>query len=348
MKLYRFIFALLCVFISTNIAFATPDYNQIIFFGDSLTDNGNLYHADLKLLPKSPPYYEGRFSNGKTWAEWIAAYYANNNITSENYAVGGETVFMHNPFGGFLPYMLSESISNYFLHSAFHDKSHTLFIIWIGANDYITGTPDIDQVTTHVVNTIKDNVDNLISHGGKNFILLNLPDLSRTPSSQAAGTMQFLSAITAMHNEKLNTMVSQLQNNHPEMSIRLFDLNSIFTQLLDHPDIYNTQYQLHITNTTDACWPGGYTLQRLSAAQLEAELAHSALGNKINLKQFAESVVNSPDLAATYQVGQSYLRGETPCNDPDANVFWDQLHPTAAVHQLLGQIMIDYINQTQN
>ena len=40
--------------------------------GDSLSDPGNLYAATGGAQPQSPPYYEGRFSNGPVWAETVA------------------------------------------------------------------------------------------------------------------------------------------------------------------------------------------------------------------------------------------------------------------------------------
>jgi phospholipase/lecithinase/hemolysin len=42
---------------------------EIVVFGDSLSDTGNLFAYEkmmnLPLLPPSPPYYQGRFSNGR-------------------------------------------------------------------------------------------------------------------------------------------------------------------------------------------------------------------------------------------------------------------------------------------
>ena len=55
---------------------AAPD--RLFFIGDSLTDYGNLYGATrflngqnplVPVLPPSPPYFAGRYSNGPTYAE---------------------------------------------------------------------------------------------------------------------------------------------------------------------------------------------------------------------------------------------------------------------------------------
>ena len=37
---------------------------NIYVFGDSLSDNGSLFAASGGMAPPSPPYFNGRFSNG--------------------------------------------------------------------------------------------------------------------------------------------------------------------------------------------------------------------------------------------------------------------------------------------
>ena len=40
--------------------------------GDSLTDVGNAYLGSAGAYPPSPPYWQGRFSNGPVWVEYFA------------------------------------------------------------------------------------------------------------------------------------------------------------------------------------------------------------------------------------------------------------------------------------
>src|SRR3990167_8742674 len=82
--------ALTCVPPSINAA--DLPYRDMIFFGDSLTDNGNFYKKTLKFIPKSPPYQEGRFSNGPTRAELVAEHYKDSNkIEADNFALGSSS-----------------------------------------------------------------------------------------------------------------------------------------------------------------------------------------------------------------------------------------------------------------
>ncbi|MEH1830786.1 MAG: hypothetical protein V7L29_01550 [Nostoc sp.] len=43
---------------------SAASFDQLYVFGDSLSDTGNIYNATGKTYPQSPPYFEGRFSDG--------------------------------------------------------------------------------------------------------------------------------------------------------------------------------------------------------------------------------------------------------------------------------------------
>ena len=66
--------SILLAFVALVPGWATADglpraFEQIVVFGDSLSDNGNQYKNTGQ--PPSPPYYNGRFSNGPTWSRVI-------------------------------------------------------------------------------------------------------------------------------------------------------------------------------------------------------------------------------------------------------------------------------------
>ena len=88
----KIIFTAVILFFSM-MASATP-LNKIVVFGDSLSDNGNLYEYLKHQLPLSPPYFEGRFTNGPVWIEdLIESYYpTNSNDHLLDYAYGGAGV----------------------------------------------------------------------------------------------------------------------------------------------------------------------------------------------------------------------------------------------------------------
>ena len=63
-------------------------FSQFVVFGDSLSDNGNLFRMNGGIWPLTPPNYAGRFANGPVWPELM---HVDLGITMDNRAVGGAT-----------------------------------------------------------------------------------------------------------------------------------------------------------------------------------------------------------------------------------------------------------------
>lgn len=345
------IFKTLLLFLFCSTVYASQ-INQIVILGDSLSDNGNLYNY-LKIVPKSPPYFQGRFTNGPTWAEHVGNYfYSKNYVDVENYAVGGATSIIHSPVNDTFigPATLTGELYDYSARSLFTDKSNVLYIIWIGANDYLyERDPDMNGIATNVVNNIVWAVNNLINQGGRHFVIMNLPDLSRTPYAKDDNVMDRLHAISVIHNQKLADAVKMLQSKNPTSKIQFIDVFSIFNDLLNNTEQYNQRYHTNITNITEACWKGGMMLKNLSKEDqinaVDSDLKKALQGNKITLtKNFstlamAKAIINSPSLAEAYNTGKLYEQGVTPCTNADEHLFWDHIHPTEPVHQILANIV---------
>lgn len=337
----------------------TP-FSQIIFFGDSLSDNGNFYSDVFGFMPKSPPYFNGRFSNGQVWSEYAAQYYQDNKgIDSINYAIGGQTAIFHNPVKGFQPYTLSLSRINYLIRTLNSDRSNTLFIIWVGANDYLPGMDDVTQVTDDVVASIQYTIENLIYHGGMNFLIINLPDLAKTPYANASTYQEDLRAATILHNTKLDDAVAQIQHGYPNVNIHLFNINALVNDFIENLDDSNKKYQTHIKVTDSSCWQGGYTLrdkpvnEAIMTQQIEEHLQQRSKSltassndnsNRLNAAGLAHYIAGNPDLMESYNVSENTSTGFKPCNNPDDYLFWDRVHPTAVMHGLIAKTLISFID----
>jgi phospholipase/lecithinase/hemolysin len=339
--------------VSLAIAGAGTEIHRIVFFGDSLSDNGNLFSATWKYMPKLPPYFDGRFSNGEVWAEAMARYFDETHaVTSVNYAYGGQTAIFHNPVKGYLPYTLSLAVDSYLLHSSFAERANTLFVIWIGGNDYLPGSTQIELLSVSVTNKIKDIIASLIYHGGKNFLVLNLPDLGRMPYANDMQISDMLTAATQMHNEKLRYAIDDLQENYLEENIQLFDLASLFSAVLDNVEMFNKKYHINITNVVNSCWHGGYTVRGVDAPQkaIAGDLQRFLQHDKKTLDALSDStqasvakyITESPALLEAYSFSKSALP-QAVCDNPDEYVFWDRVHPTRIVHRLLANVVIDYV-----
>ncbi len=350
---------ILSLLFSTCVYADLPTYNKVVFFGDSLSDQGLVYMMDNKVMPVDPPYYQGRFSNDKVWTDYVADNMLQSHITSQNYAMGGETALNHNGDPQYYPINFQTSLDMYNAAIAISkdkDRSHTLYVIWIGSNDYLygaprddSGNPKIDEYTTQVVQGIQTAIEGLIAAGGKSFVVITLPDFSLTPQGQASGIAGELSDLANAHNVKLMTMVSGLQAKHSDININVLDVSNFFRSIIQYPAIYNLKYNLNITDTTTPCWNGGFTAQQTQFSeetilhQLQKQLGRAP--QKIKLNELAHAIAMSPDLSEAFRIGQYHAQGETQCANPDEHIFWDKLHPTGVMHKVIYQFMMDNINR---
>jgi len=347
-------FIMICILLCSSKLFAAP-VNEIIFFGDSLSDDGNLYSI-LKVIPRSPPYYKGRFSNGPTWAELLGNHYKDaNHLDSSNYAYGGATAYSHDSGNLFAPMTLNAEVLEYYALTLFKDKSDKLYVIWIGGNDYLTEEEmDPEALTEKVIESIFSAINDLKSKGGQYFLILNLPDLARTPYAAENNLTQRLHLLTTMHNTKLAKALAEYAAANPEQKTILVDVYSFFDDLLAHPDQYNQKYQTQLSNLHQACWTGGLTLQSLQTGSqntprfhLQAQLLeqnNSAL-KKYNIRTLSEEILSSPSLKETYRVASIKDNGLDPCKQPEQYIFWDLIHPTAPVHQILAFRVLDTLER---
>jgi phospholipase/lecithinase/hemolysin len=154
-------------------------YPAIFVYGDSLSDNGNLYTATG--YPPAP-YYMGRFSNGPVAVEQLAAQLG---TPLYDFAWGGATTGIGNegdPTGLLgLPGMLSE-LAGYPVPPALIPSS--LFVVWGGANDYEVSVP-LGTPPAQVAGTAVANIDAIVAalqaEGAQHILVPGLPDLSLTP-----------------------------------------------------------------------------------------------------------------------------------------------------------------------
>ena len=113
-------------------AAAAASFTSAYFFGDSLTDPGNLYGDTGKQMPLSPPYFEGRFSNGRVWAEHIADDFTAKGLSTANFAYGGATALESDGFPPDLP----DQIDGFAGSGALLGR-RPVATLWFGSNDIL-------------------------------------------------------------------------------------------------------------------------------------------------------------------------------------------------------------------
>ena len=125
------IFLAVCLWCFSMVVSATS-LDTLVVFGDSLSDNGNLYEYLKHQLPVSPPYFKGRFSNGPVWVEALLKSYYSSHSTDHllDYAFGGAGV-MEDDVDSEGLFTLRSEMDNYFLSHNDKADANSLFVIWI-------------------------------------------------------------------------------------------------------------------------------------------------------------------------------------------------------------------------
>ncbi|MCT7977323.1 SGNH/GDSL hydrolase family protein [Laspinema olomoucense] len=251
-------------------------FNEMYVFGDSLSDDGNLFALTLGIFPPEPLYANGRFSNGPVWSELLPSRLGLEVNPQTNIAFGGATTSdvnsgnLENPLLPPLP-GLETQIESFLAQTPFSNPNG-LYAIWAGSNDYLNaGITDVNIPVNNLVNAVTE----LAEDGARNFMVMNLPDLGNNPGVRDRGpqAQQFLTQLSNAHNTALAAAMANLDQN-PNINIILVDINGLINDVFANP----TQYGL--TNVTDAAF-------------------------------------------------------ESPGSNPNTFLFWDEVHPTTASHQII-------------
>ncbi len=302
MKRVRFVTGIF-LFLITTYASAEP-LNQVVVFGDSLSDNGNLYEYMDHNMPMSPPYYKGRFTNGPVWIERLTAHYFPKSPKAHllDYAFGGAPVDNDadadddDEEGDFST--LDRGLDSYLLAHDDKASADSLYVIWIGSNNYIALPDDLDAEIAYVRKGLRRAVDRLVDKGAKHIMLVGLPDLGLTPMAREFEAEANLTYLANQHNAILEKDVNALREVHPEVEWLFFDVNSIFLEAINHPALYD------FVNVTGAC---------------------------NDSSDYAPSPQSALEMASLTQPRQG-LKAVT-C---DNYLFFDQLHPSARGHEYIA------------
>lgn len=218
---------------------------EIYVFGDSQVDNGNLFEATDGVVPESPPYFEGNFSNGPSWVEFLANQLDLEANPANNYAYGGATSGTANvangvfPTNRVLPGLLSQ-VEEFTTGNSIVNP-HGLYIIEVGRLDYfLAGETD----SVPVIDNLSSAITNLTTKGAKNILVANLLDLGKIPASSQSPSSSLLTNLTNLHNENLAVSLKALDATLGA-NIMLLDFNSLVNDIINEP----TQFGfLDVTN----------------------------------------------------------------------------------------------------
>ena len=227
-------------------------FTGMYVFGDSLSDNGNLYAASFNTVPAAP-YFNGRFSNGPVAAEDMANALVAGGGTGSNFydfAWGGATSGVGNyadggtvtSLGAYALPGLAGEIGGYTSTFGSADPN-ALYMVWAGPNDYVAGSTDYALAASNVASSIQALYDD----GARHILVANMPDLSMTPdyfgSADAQSFAVGFNGLLATDLAGLDTAGAQLTQ---------FDTFGLFNDVLADPSAYG------FANVSDPCYTGSY------------------------------------------------------------------------------------------
>lgn len=243
-------------------AASAQSYNRLVVFGDSLSDNGNLYAATGNTSPTSPPYFQGRFSNGPVFTE-LLGFNAGRSAAgaprtgSINYAYGGART----DSSAFPPGMRNQLLQYTGGGGTF--GANDLVSILGGANNIFQAVPAasvspnptgaIQPVALAAAADINFIVNSVAVAGAGTILVSNLPNLALTPQfNQGAGAPAAPLADYAgtQFNGALLAGLMTTAAARPGSNIILLDLYKIGPALVADPGRFG------LTNVRDTCFNG--------------------------------------------------------------------------------------------
>jgi len=321
---------------------------RVVIFGDSLSDTGRLKQR-LRVFP-ARPYWIGRFSNGPVWPEYLAMA---TGLAVQNHAYGGASAAAHDALPGANLYGRTREVGQFFVSGTIdlqvedylertltdgriQRPDTTAFLLWSGANDYISKEPVTGLIGTFLnspggesgykavveraVAKTREQVHKLYTAGARRFVILNLPDLGRTPivlqnttytpdyevedeSARRLELARRLTQLTHYHNHKLEKAVESLRVELPHAEVVLVNTFEYF--------------------------------ETLSGLEGEAAVLAEQYGfDPVALQETIRYEDKSLTLPQRCYTG-SYLGGydaDKICAQPGKAIFWDVVHPTTLTH----------------
>lgn len=279
---------------------AATDFSQVVVFGDSLSDGGNI---SLATAPTIQPPLRFTTNPGMTAAELVAAGIGHPIEPSlaggTNFAFGGAGLVNNVAAVPTLP----EQLQQYLGATGGQADGKALYQVWGGANDifYLSAVSTDPNVlaagTATAAQTEVGLLGQLQAAGGKYVVVYNLPDLGKTPASaaQGAAAQAGASQLAVLYNSVLNSGLNQLSGK----GLNVIPVNTygLINEVIANPAAYGFS-----NVTVPACGLAA------SAVQCGPE---------------------GSGLPYTYAAGtdQTYL-------------FADGVHPTTAAHLMLAQVVL--------
>ncbi|MDJ0658340.1 MAG: PEP-CTERM sorting domain-containing protein [Crocosphaera sp.] len=321
------------------------NFNKTYVFGSSNSSMGNVFNVTTAInnldptlippgfpgpTPASPPYFQGRFSNGPVWVEYltedlgidlkasttlsvpfpgatipspitqdpntgqliVSPFYNGATATnSVNFAFGGATSGATG-VGDFGPLIpgVQTQVSHLINDLGTNSIDKKDLIILFAGTNDLRSNPDVDPEA--IVSNFEGVITELYNKGGRRFLVANSPDLSQEPGiPDNEAFVNNLVANINQFNSSLDSSLKGLAQSLNQINITSLDLYGFLNEVRDNPEEFG------YTNIDQACF------------------------DEVNLT------------ICSLQQQNEYF-------------YWDNLHWTSKTHELIGEFALQNLQQT--
>ncbi|HMD97915.1 MAG TPA: SGNH/GDSL hydrolase family protein [Terriglobia bacterium] len=288
--------------------------SQLVVFGDSLSDTGNVYIGTGGATPAPPFYTAGLYTDGPdsfpstpgpqgVWVQQLAGMLGVPSPTPSlalgtDYAFGG-ALTGHDPGfpGPGIEPFVGDQLNLYLTGHPLGVPSNALYVFWAGANDIFTGLNTPQQAATNLA----ANINTLYADGGRDFLWLDMPPLGETPDGLALGSVVSgeLNLASQAYNAAWSSSISVLEATDPGIKIVGVDVYGLVDSMLADPSAYG------FVNATDKAQsqnvdPNTY---------LYWDGVHPTTEGHYQVAKLAYQDLTTPELPASMLLGTALLVG---------------------------------------
>ncbi|KAF2456920.1 hypothetical protein BDY21DRAFT_386323 [Lineolata rhizophorae] len=233
----------------------TGTTNYLVSFGDSYSQTG--FDPDGTLANDQNPLGNPEFpgwttSGGRNWIGYLLSAFNSSVLWNYNFADGGATTSAEliEPYEPTVQsfvdqvQLFRQGVSAH-PYEAPWSSANTLFAVWMGVNDVGNGwyRDDWDGLVPQIMDVYFDQLDLMYDVGGRNFALLNVPPINRSPMMQEQGAASADSEADAItqYNAALSAAAAAWQSEHPGTNVVMVDTQRPFNTAMDDPSAYGAE-----------------------------------------------------------------------------------------------------------
>lgn len=245
-------------------------YHDLWIFGDSFSDTG----ATTEILPLlkamgAPPLpANGKLSDGKIWIEYFAellgfpersaTYWRDDSRNPGNFSMIAASSKRNQIAIADFP----EQVDRFQADQAkFHPND--LIVVQMGINDALDAMKTYgrnvqngkmeaialgEKVIIEAMQSYEENFDRLIALGGRNFLVINGPDLGAAPFANQRKIPELATGFSLSLNKKIYEIFTRIKKKNPSLQFSFFDLFAHVRKM--HADLaaYGLSAELDIKN----------------------------------------------------------------------------------------------------